>query len=129
MKQIFTAGDIKMHRFRVKPEDFAQFAEGVVHKVCSTFALAREIEWTTRQFVLDLKDDDEEGIGIFLQIYNKAPAFADDEIIFVGVFETLQGTELSCSFEARVGDRVIAYGKTGQKILKLEKIRSIFGHG
>lgn len=129
MKNIFKAGDIKTHRFIVKSEDFARFDSGLVHQVCSTYALAREIEWTTRQFVLDLKDEDEEGVGTFLQIYHNTPAFAGDEIVFSGIFEALVGTELTCSFEARVGDILIAQGKTGQKILKLEKIRSIFGHG
>lgn len=129
MKEIFKAGDRKEHRFVVKDGDLARFEAGIVHEVCSTFALAREIEWTTRQFVLDLKDEDEEGIGIFLQIYHKAPAFAGEEITFVGVFESLRGGELSCSFEAHASGRLIAHGKTGQKILKREKIKSIFGHG
>lgn len=129
MKEIFNAGDVKEHRFRVKPADFAEFGGSLVHAVCSTFALAREVEWTTRLFVLDLKDNDEEGVGVFLEIHHKSPAFADEEIIFLARFEQLVGTELTCSFEARVADRLIAYGKTGQKILTREKIKSIFGHG
>lgn len=129
MKHIFKAGDMKKHRFVVKPEDFAQFQGSVVHEVCSTFALAREIEWTTRQFALAIKDEDEEGVGTFLEIYHIAPAFAGDEIVFSGIFEGLAENELTCSFEAHAGGRLIAYGKTGQKILKREKIKSIFGHG
>jgi fluoroacetyl-CoA thioesterase len=129
MKQIFKAGDIKEYRTVVKPQDVAGFHGAVVHKVCSTFALARDIEWTTRQFVLDIKDPDEEGIGTYLQIQHQGPAFVGEEITFRGIFESLTDNELVCSFEARVGDRAIARGKTGQKILKLEKIRSIFNHG
>jgi hypothetical protein len=34
-----------------------------------------------------------------------------------------------CSFEAVVGSRTIATGKTGQKILKREKLKLIFHHG
>ena len=129
MKQIFKAGDIKEYRSVVKPQDVASFQGQTVHDVCSTFALAREVEWTTRQFVLDMKDENEEGIGTFLQISHEAPAFVGEEIIFRGMYEGMAGNELMCSFEARVGDRMVARGKTVQKILTLEKIRSIFRHG
>jgi predicted thioesterase len=128
MKDIFKAGDIKQYRFLVKPEDVASFHGEVVHNVCSTFALAREIEWTTRQFVLDMKDDSEEGVGTYLEIRHAGPAFVGEELLITGVFENVTGTDLICSFEARVGERLIARGKTGQKILTMEKIRSIFAH-
>jgi fluoroacetyl-CoA thioesterase len=129
MKQIFKAGDIKEFKSIVKPQDVAIFQGAIVHEVCSTFALARDIEWTTRQFVLEMKDDDEEGIGTFLQMVHNGPAFVGEEITFKGKFESLTGHELLCSFEARVGSRIIATGHTGQKILKREKIKSIFSHG
>lgn len=129
MKQIFRPGDVKTFRAVVMPEDVAIFQGSAVHHVYSTFALGRDAEWTTRQFVLDMKDDDEEGIGIYLQIAHKSPAFVGEEITFTGKFESLKGNELMCSFEARIGDRVIATGRTGQKIFKHEKIKSIFSHG
>jgi predicted thioesterase len=129
MKQIFRAGDLKEHKTIVKEADVARFHGALVHPVCSTFALAREIEWTTRRFVLEMKDDDEEGIGTYLQISHLGPAFVGEEITIRGTFESLSGSALLCSFEARVGNRIIATGKTGQKILKLEKIKSIFNHG
>lgn len=129
MKQIFEAGDIKEFKTIVKPQDVASFEGTVVHDVCSTFALARDVEWTTRQFVLDLKEEDEEGIGTYLHIIHKSPAFVGEEITFRGKFENLTGNELKCSFEAFVGARIIATGATGQKILKHEKIKAIFNHG
>ena len=129
MKLIFKAGDVKEYRSIVKPQDVAAFHGETVHEVCSTFALAREVEWTTRQFVLAMKEEGEEGIGTFLQIRHEGPAFVGEEVVFKGVFEGMTGGELTCSFEARVGDRLVARGKTGQKILTLEKIRSIFSHG
>lgn len=128
MKQIFKAGDIRQYRTVVKPQDVAGFHGSLVHNVCSTFALARDVEWTTRQFALEMKDDYEEGVGTYLEISHENPAFVGEEIVFIGMFENFSGGELVCSFEARVGDRLIARGKTGQKILTLEKIRSIFAH-
>jgi fluoroacetyl-CoA thioesterase len=129
MKQIFKAGDMKEYKTIVRAEDSASFHGTVVHPVYSTFALARDIEWTTRLFVLEMKEEDEEGIGTYLQITHMGPAFVGEEIAIRGTFESLNGSELICSFEARVGNRSIASGKTGQKILKREKIKSIFSHG
>lgn len=129
MKQTFKAGDIKEFKTIVQHQDVAFFQGVFVHPVYSTFALARDIEWTTRQFVLDMKDEDEEGVGTYLKIEHQGPAFVGEEITFTGKFESLKGNFLLCSFEARVGIRIIATGGTGQKILKLEKIKSIFNHG
>lgn len=126
MKNIFKPGDKKEYRKIVQPEDVAAFHGVVVHPVCSTFALAREIEWTTRQFVLDMRDDDEEGVGTFLSIEHKSPAFVGEEILFTGMVESINGHELICSFEAHAGTRLIASGRTGQKIFKKEKIEKLF---
>jgi fluoroacetyl-CoA thioesterase len=126
MKSKFNVGDIKEHRKTVQPDDVAVFYGEIVHEVCSTFCLAREIEWTTRQFVLEMREEDEEGIGTLLTIQHRAPAFVGEEILFTGKVEQIKGHELTCSYEARVGNRLIATGQTGQKILKREKIVQLF---
>ena len=126
MKTIFKAGDKKEYRKTVLPEDVAAFNGEIVHPVCATFSLAREIEWTTRQFVLEMKDDDEEGIGTFLTIEHKGPAFIGEEIVFTATIDMIKDHELICSFDARTKDRLVATGKTGQKILKQEKIKQLF---
>lgn len=122
MKNIFKEGDIRQTRYRVASEDVAAFHGKMVHPVCATFTLAREIEWSTRQFVLEMRDDDEEGIGTYLTIDHKGPAFVGDEIIFIAQVESIKGNELLCTYEATVNGRLIAIGKTGQKILKKEKL-------
>ena len=127
MKEGFQIGDKTEFRAVVTPGDVAAFQGEVVHPVCATFALARDIEWTSRQFVLAMREEDEEGIGTFLSIDHKSPAFVGEEVVFTAYIEQLNGNELICSYEARVGERLIANGKTGQKILKREKIEKIFG--
>ncbi len=126
MKDIFKSGDKKQTRYLVKEEDVASFQGKVVHPVCATYTLAREIEWATRQFVLEMREEDKEGIGTLLTIDHKGPAFVGEEIIFTAWVEEINDSELICSYEARVNDRLIAKGKTGQKILKREKIARIF---
>ena len=125
MKDIFKPGDRKIFKKLVDQTDVAAFDGNMVHPVYATFSLARDAEWTTRQFVLEMRDPDEEGIGTFLTIEHKSPAFVGEEIIFVAWVDHVEGNELICFYEARVSDRLIAVGKTGQKILtrtRLEKI-------
>jgi fluoroacetyl-CoA thioesterase len=126
MKTIFNVGATKEYRKIVQPDDVAAFHGQTVHPVYSTFSLARDIEWTTRLFVLEICDDDEEGIGTYLSIEHRAPAFVGEEILITGKIEQFRGYELTCSYEVQAGEKIIAVGQTGQKILKLEKINKIF---
>jgi fluoroacetyl-CoA thioesterase len=125
MKKIFNVGDQKTFKKIVVSADLAAFDGMVVHPVYSTFALARDVEWATRQFVIDMRDEDEEGIGTLLTIEHKGPAFLDEEVVFTSKVYKLNGNEILCSYKAQVGGRLIATGKTGQKILKKEKIEKL----
>lgn len=126
MKQIFKPGDRKQTTYCVTQADVAAFGGEVVHPVCSTFALGREAEWAGRQFVLDMREPHEEGIGTQLVIDHKAPAFVGEEIVVTATVEKIENHEIICSFEASVNGRIIATGKTGQKILSREKINRLF---
>ena len=126
MKDIFRIGDKKQTRYVVVEGDVASFQGKVIHPVCATFTLAREIEWATRQFVLEMREADEEGIGTSLSIEHHGPAFVGEEIVFTAQVDGINGHELICSYEAKVNDRLVATGKTGQKILKREKIARLF---
>jgi fluoroacetyl-CoA thioesterase len=126
MKQLFKPGDKKEFRKVIHPSDVAAFNGETVHAVYATFSLARDAEWTSRQFVLEMKSADEEGVGTFLTIEHKGPAFVGEEIIFVAWVDHIEGNELICFYEAKVSDRLIAIGKTGQKILGRNKLEKIF---
>jgi fluoroacetyl-CoA thioesterase len=126
MQQIFKVGDKKRNVYQIQSEDFAIFNGELVHPVCSTFVLAREIEWATRQFVLECKEDEEEGIGTLLEIIHLGPAFAGEELIIISEISSIENFEIICNFEAKVGDRLIAKGRTGQKVLPKVKISQVF---
>ena len=68
MKSIFKLGDKKQFTKVIGLSDLAEFESGEVHKVYGTFALGRDAEWSSRLFVLEMKEEDEEGIGTFLNI-------------------------------------------------------------
>ena len=99
-----------------------------MHPVYATFALGRDAEWVCRLFVLEMKEEDEEGIGTFLKIEHLSPAILNSEVIVEATLKAVEGNSVLCSFEARVGDRIIAKGETGQKVLKKEKLEMLFNN-
>jgi predicted thioesterase len=126
MYQQYKQGDTKTLNFFVTDADTASFENGQVHPVYATFALGRDAEWTCRQFVLDMKDVDEEGIGTFLTVQHASPAMRGSEVTIVATVKSINGNEIVCSYVASVGNRIIARGETGQKILKKEKLNQLF---
>ncbi len=126
MKAIFKIGDVKKHLFQVAAEDFASFQTGLVHKVCSTFALGREMEWASRQFVREMIDKHEEGVGTLLEIRHLSPAFLGEHVEVIAEIESIIENELICTIRVKAGNRQIASGRTGQKILSKIKINQIF---
>lgn len=123
----FQRGDKQEFVRVIRPEDIAQFDSGTVHPVYATFALARDAEWSGRLFVLAMKEDHEEGIGTRLDIQHVSPAFIGQTVRFEAFFEEINSKgEILTSFEAFVGDRLIAKGLQGQRILPKEKIENLF---
>ncbi|AMM52054.1 hypothetical protein TH61_13865 [Rufibacter sp. DG15C] len=125
MQDLFTPGDQKTYKKTVTSADFAQFEAGLVHSVCSTFALGQAMEWASRLFVLEMKDADEEGIGTMLHIDHLGPAFAGETLHVVATYKSLTGNALLCDISVHAGERLVATGQTGQKILKKEKIHRL----
>ena len=126
MKNIFKPGDQKSFKRKVEENDSAIFNGELLHRVCSTFSMARDFEWSSRLFFIEMKDDDEEGVGTMLSINHNSPAFVGEEITYTAIVESIYKNELICTITAKVGDRVIATGKTGQKMLKKEKLSALF---
>ncbi|MFN8321806.1 MAG: hypothetical protein U0T74_04030 [Chitinophagales bacterium] len=118
-------GDKKYFEREVRTEDTAVFEAGAVHPVYATFALARDAEWCGRLFVLEMKEDTEEGIGTFVEVNHISPALIGNKVIFEATIESIRNHEIICSFVARHEERVIARGRTGQKILRKEKLEKI----
>ena len=127
MKLIFKKGDTKTYTKKVKQEEIASFESGTVHEVYSTFSIAKDAEWSGRLFVLDMKEDDEEGIGTSISVNHKSPAFVGEEIMYIATFEEITDKkEIITSYKAYAGKRLIAEGIQGQRILPKAKIDDIF---
>ncbi len=126
MHNVFQPGDMRVYSRIVAKDDIAAFESGTVHEVYSTFAIARDAEWSGRLFVLDMKETDEEGIGTRISVEHRSMAFVGDEIRFESRFEEITDRqEIITSFKAFCGERLIAEGRQGQKILKRERIEHL----
>lgn len=122
----FKIGARKTFAHKVDSSDLAAFETGTVHQVYSTFALGRDAEWACRLFVLEMKEEDEEGIGTFLSVHHESPALIGSEVLFTAILVEVNKNEVVCSFEAHIGNRRIAFGEQKQKIVKKEKLKSVF---
>lgn len=122
----FQIGSTKTFTKVVTEADTATFDAGTVHPVYATFALGRDAEWACRLFVLEMKEAEEEGIGTFLKIDHASPALLGSTVVFEATLQSAIGNAVICTFTAKVGDRLIASGETGQKILRREKLNAIF---
>ena len=126
MKNPFHQGDTKQYRKTVQHNETARFESGEVHPVYSTFAIAKDAEWACRLFVLEMKEENEEGIGTMVSVQHVSPALVGQEVVFTATVKSIVRNEIICSFEAFVDVRLIATGETGQKILNKEKIARLF---
>lgn len=126
MTNPFQIGDIKTFTHTVTAADTARFESGEVHSVYSTFALARDAEWSGRLFVLEMKEQGEEGIGTGIAIKHLSPALIGQEVIFTATLTAVNGNEVVTDYIARVNDRIIAEGTQWQKIVAKEKLDRLF---
>ena len=110
----------------VTESDSAAFESGQVHPVYATFALGRDAEWCCRLFVLEMKEEDEEGIGPFLSVEHVSPALLGSEVVFEAELIKVEKNNVICRYKASVGDRIVAKGEQGQKIVKKEKLEGVF---
>lgn len=124
--KILPIGTVRTFRKTVTPDDLAHFEAGAVHNVYSTFALARDAEWSGRLLVLEMKEAGEEGIGTALSIEHLGPAFPGEEVFFQSTLIAINRNEVVSEFTVSVGDRAVAKGIQKQKVLPVEKISAAF---
>ncbi|MDH5382790.1 MAG: hypothetical protein OEW75_18185 [Cyclobacteriaceae bacterium] len=112
--------------FTVNEKDFATFGDEVIHKVYSTFSIARDAEWTGRRLFFVNKEEGEEAVGTHVNVKHRAPAFKGEQVLFKAKAESFEHDHLVCSFVATVNGKIIAEGTTGQKVLKSEIVNKLF---
>lgn len=125
LKNLFKIGDKKLYSTRVSEDKLASFDAGLVHPVYSTFALGKDAEWTCRLFVLEMKEEGEEGIGSYLSIEHLSPAPLGSNVDFEATIVELNGNEIVCEYACKLGNNLIAKGRQTQKIINRAKFHSL----
>ena len=128
MKNPFRTGDRKTHTYTVLEQDVAAFNGKIIHPVCSTYALAREMEWAGRLFVLEMIEPHEEGVGTMVDLKHISPARVGESLVFRAVLsEVDEKGNVICDVQVENNQRkLVAAGSTGQRILTKEQIRERF---
>ncbi len=133
MRSIFKAGERKSYLHRVTESDLPAFegdprraGKNALHPVYSSYALARDAEWTCRLFVLEMLEDDEEGIGTAICFEHLSPALLGSEVRFEAEIEAIEGNRIRCRFSAYTDERLIARGTQEQAIVKKERLAALF---
>ncbi len=117
----FQPGDQKTYTVTVTEDKLARFDAGLVHPLYSTFALGKDAEWACRLFVLEMKEEGEEGIGGYLSVEHISPAPLGNQVTITATLEKVVKNEIICTYEAHVGDRLIAKGRQIQKIINKQR--------
>jgi len=118
MRNLFLPGDQKRYTTRVTPEKTAAFHGEVVHPYYATFALSQDAEWACRLFVLDMKEENEEGIGTFLSVHHVAPVPVGAEVEIIATLLWVRDRTVHCAYEVWWAGHRVAYGEQTQKILQ-----------
>ena len=122
MKQLFAPGSEKSYTKVVSAEDIARFESGTVHEVYATFAIARDAEWAGRLFVLDMKEDDEEGdLSFGDMLHDDSHNAPEDDMMRNSVEGTLKN--MLSALDAREQEIIKLYfGLEGHETHTLEEI-------
>lgn len=126
MKNPFQIGDTKTFMYTVLQQDSATFESREVHPVYATFALAREAEWSGRLFVLEMKEEGEEGIGTKITVNHHSPALIGQDVEFTATLVSVNKNEIVTDYTAKIKGRLVADGTQIQKIVNKEKINRLF---
>jgi len=117
MKNPFKIGDTKTYQTTVSEDKLAVFDAGMVHPLYSTFALAKDAEWVSRLFVLEMLEEGEEGIGSYVTVNHVSPALLNAKITLIAKLTAVVNNVIECEYQAFCHQRLLAEGHTTQKIL------------
>ncbi|WP_404346488.1 thioesterase [Sutcliffiella horikoshii] len=125
MKPELTLGTKHSIQITVTNEMFAQFEGELVHPVYSTAMMVYHMEWVSRQIILRVLEETEEGMGAEVKVKHLAPAKEGTiltlEATVVGLKKNFIITKVLIFSE----DRVVGEGEVTQVILQKSKIKSM----
>jgi len=101
----------------------------VVHRVCSTWTLVHHMELAGRKVLVDFLEPEEEGIGSHVSCDHLGPARVGSIVRVVATARDVTDRELVCDTVAFCGERMIAAGRTVQKVFPRAVLERILSKG
>ncbi|MGD6778095.1 MULTISPECIES: thioesterase family protein [Bacillaceae] len=125
MKPELTLGTKHSIQITVTNKMFAQFEGELVHPVYSTAMMVYHMEWASRQIILGVLEETEEGMGAEVKVKHLAPATEGTVLTIEATVVDLKKNFIITKVQILSKDRVIGEGEVTQVILPKSKIRAM----
>lgn len=102
----------------------AHFEETTVHPLYSTAAMLTHMEWASRQHILPVLEEGEEGAGYHMEIDHMAPTALGETVTISSTVTGLVPGRVICHCEAYHGVRKVGQATVVQAILPLARLRA-----
>jgi fluoroacetyl-CoA thioesterase len=111
--------------FVVTEEMCPSFDGRIVHRVCATWTLVHYMELAGRRILMRFLAPHEEGVGSHVSCDHLGPAQVGASVRVVASVTGATQQELICEVKAWRDDRLIATGRTGQKVFPREVLERL----
>lgn len=111
--------------FRVTEEMCPAFDDVVVHCVCSTWTIVQYMEVAGRKVLAPHLEPNEEGVGSHVSCDHLGPAPVGSDVKVIATASRVADRELVCDTAAFCGEKMIAMGKTVQRIFPKDVLKRI----
>lgn len=115
--------------FVVTEEMCPGFDGQIVHRVCSTWTLVHQMEVAGRKVLMQFLEPREEGVGTHASCDHLGPAAVGESVKVIATAAEVSERELVCDCVAFRGDRMIAAGKTVQRVYPREVLERLLAKG
>lgn len=95
-----------------------------VHHLYSTAAMLNHMEWASRQHILPVLEEGEEGVGAHMEIDHLAPVPIGERVLITSMVTGLKPGRVVCRCEAFHGKRKIGRGTVVQATLPLSDLHA-----
>ncbi len=122
MKTIALGNKFTM-RLRVTEEMTARFFDCTIHPLYATFAVVEHAEYAARQAILQYLDHDEDAVGTTVEVEHLEPTPVGWIVHVSAEIIEVEGKTITCSFEAKNKNGIIARGIQKQRVVSKERLR------
>ncbi|MEW9501529.1 thioesterase family protein [Jeotgalibacillus marinus] len=110
----------------VSSDMFARFDNSVVHPLYSTVSLVYHMEWVSRNIIHPYLEEDEEGMGVEVEVKHISAANEGSMVEFHAKVTTYTEKAVITSIEVYSSEKLVATGTVKQAILPKKIIEKMY---